>query len=577
MPIYRVQGPDGKIHKFEGPEGATPAEIEEFAATQFSNGTPAPERTIADRANMAANSANAGIAAVPDQFLNTPNRILNLLKAGVGATYQGVTGKVAPESLEPTPDPNFIRKGMEYIGGVSDKYAPQTTGERYADSAIQGGISAAIAPSAGLRQVITNTGVGAVSNTAGTAGGDIARAVGADESTVNAAQIGSGLLAAKGSMSAIQAAKQKQLAMQLLKEQNAPRDQTIADARAAGYVISPSETNPSTLNHALEGIAGKLSTRQLASQRNQSVTNDLARKALGVPENVPLSDGLLTQIRKDAYQSGYSPLENFGEIRTGGDFRRGLDSIAERYTGAANSFPRAVSDEVGSMVDSLRVRKFDSGDAVKMSQILRDNASKNYRQGDAALGGAQRKASGVLESQIESALSGAGANGQALLQAFRDSRQQMAKSHTVEQVMREGTGNVQAQKLGAMLQKGAPLSGELAVAAKTANAFHKNMQSPEMMGAIPGISPLDVISGAGLGSMGAMATGSPTGALVGALPAIRPLVRSMILSKPYQNMMGDPKYKNSAMTELLAKGEMGNPAATQALIAQILASKSQPE
>jgi hypothetical protein len=35
MPIYRVQGPDGKIHRFEGPAGATREEVEAFAARQF--------------------------------------------------------------------------------------------------------------------------------------------------------------------------------------------------------------------------------------------------------------------------------------------------------------------------------------------------------------------------------------------------------------------------------------------------------------------------------------------------------------------------------------------------------------
>lgn len=67
MPIYRVQGPDGQIHKFEGPEGATPAQVEAAAADQFGQ---APARP-------------AAVAPAPDEGTSFGQGLRNL---GYGAT-----------------------------------------------------------------------------------------------------------------------------------------------------------------------------------------------------------------------------------------------------------------------------------------------------------------------------------------------------------------------------------------------------------------------------------------------------------------------------------------------------------
>jgi hypothetical protein len=43
MPIYKVEGPDGRIYKVEGPAGASEADILYFVATQVAPSLAAKE------------------------------------------------------------------------------------------------------------------------------------------------------------------------------------------------------------------------------------------------------------------------------------------------------------------------------------------------------------------------------------------------------------------------------------------------------------------------------------------------------------------------------------------------------
>lgn len=520
------------------------------------------EPVAPNTALMSANAANRALAGIPDALLNTPNRLLNLGRAAIGsvATLAG-RPDLAPEVTE---DPDLTRKAFERMGFIKPELDPTTTGQRLLAGAIQGGVGSLVNPAAGLRQAATNALVGGAS---GLASSGVREATGNDTLAMTAGML-TPALAARG----ISAAQQRVEANQLRQQQNAVRDQTVADARAAGYVLSPSEVNPSMLNRAIEGVAGKLSTRQLASARNQEVTNALVRRDLGVADDVPLTPELMAQIRREAYQAGYAPVEAAGAIRPGAAFKRDLDNIALKYSGAARSFPGAVGNEVKNMVDSLKVRQFDAADGVKMAQILRDQSSKSYAAGDKGLGKAQRDAATAIEDQIERGLTGLGQQGGKMLDSFRDARRQMAKTHTIEAALNPATGNVQATKLAGDLKKGRPLSGNIETVARSAGAFPKNFQSTEAMGAIPGISPLDVISGAGLGTLGALG-GGPGGALLGALPAVRPLARGAALSPAYQSRFANPAYSNGLVTRGLASGDLPSPD----ILALLLAAQQQSQ
>lgn len=319
----------------------------------------------------------------------------------------------------------------------------------------------------------------------------------------------------------------------LQKSQNAVRDQTLVNAQGAGYVVPPSQSGAGIGSRMLEGVSGKYKTNQLAAIKNQNVTDRLARQALGLAEDQPITREAMQMVREQAFAKGYEPVANAGPIETDRVFQKALDSIVSDYQGASRSFPGAVRNDVMEMVDGLRSGAIDAGDALKMTRILREQANKAYASGDKALGKATRKASDAIEDQVERALQNAGEDGAKMLEEFRAARKLMAKAHSVERAIVEEGGHVNARVLGTALQRGKPLSGELRTIGAFANNFKDVARVPESGWANP-ITVLDAFGTAGMAGVGA-------GPASIALPAARLASRYGILSGPYQKAFVGPQ------------------------------------
>lgn len=350
---------------------------------------------------------------------------------------------------------------------------------------------------------------------------------------------------------------------------NAPLDKTLKDAIDAGLVVPPSSVNPSAWNTFKEGLAGKIATAQTASNRNGEVIDNLARKAVGLPENAPLTSEAMQGIRRQAYQNGYEPIATLGSMPTDKDYHAAIDAISNKYQGVSRSFPGAVNDDITKLVEPFRVGNFDAGDALKASQFLRDKANAAFRAGNKEEGLAAKGLAKAVEDQIERNLStvqsGAqttnpviGPNGRTvymtgadMLKNFRDARQLMAKAHTVEDAIVEGGGTVNPKKLAQRVQAGKPMSGELEVIGNFANNFPKATQ-PAQQVAGPGVSKLNGLAALLTGG-GGMAVGGPVGALVaGAAPfVVPPVVRGRLLSKSVQKRLV-PKYGPTVANRLQA-------------------------
>lgn len=308
------------------------------------------------------------------------------------------------------------------------------------------------------------------------------------------------------------------------------------EGREAGYAIPPAEMRPNLINNTLEGFSGKLQTRQVASYKNQRVTNTLASKALGLPEGETITSDALDRIRSQAgkaYQAIKSIPSNF---KTDKQFADDLSQMGKDFAVAAREFPElAGNSEIDAIRKSLTRGEITPTGGMELIKKLRFDASKNYKNfadpAKAALADAQKTAANAIESLIERNLLKQG--NPELVQEFRNARQLIAKSYDIEAALNPADGNVSAQVLARALKKGSPYTGELKTIAKFGATFPNAAKSPEQIGSVPGISPLDFVSSGIYGGVGGMA--HPAGYAAAAIPFLRPAVRGAILSNTYQN------------------------------------------
>lgn len=306
---------------------------------------------------------------------------------------------------------------------------------------------------------------------------------------------------------------------------------SIKELGDAGYKIPPSVADAGIGARTLEGLGGKARTAEMMAAENENVTNALARKALNLPKDTPLTPEVIKATGDAAFRQGYEPIINVGRIGVGRAYRQDLVNIIARLEGD-NSFPAARRPEIAQEVlkywenpaTGRPLQAFTGKDAVIQARQLRLDASANLRSGNNALGLAQRDIAKALEDNIERNLG----TGSQMLRDFKAARVLMAKTHAVEEALVPGTGSVDALKLAAQASR-KNLTGELATIAKAGKVLGKSAQYPQ--GTPPPINVGDqmLMGTAGLGSMINPLIG--TGAVV---PFARYGARKAISAAPFQ-------------------------------------------
>jgi hypothetical protein len=283
-----------------------------------------------------------------------------------------------------------------------------------------------------------------------------------------------------------------------LKSTRAPLDATIKESIDAGYVIPPGQVNPSFLNRQLESIGGKTAIQQMASSRNQAVTDALARKAAGLADDMPITQESLKAAR-DVIKQPYQEIARLG-------LQPKLDALDAARAEANLAWREYSSQNTRSAINDFK--KF-SADAK------------------------------TIENEIEAALFKA--NKPDLMRQFKDARVALAKNHDVESALIEGGGSVDARAIGKMFQRGDKMTGELRTIGAFANNFRKNVQPEATMGTPDAHNLKWILSGA-LGAGGGMSD-DPRYAALGLVPIVgSTAARNALFSKAMQSAIANPSY-----------------------------------
>lgn len=492
MPVAKFQMPDGRVARFEVPEGTTPEQAQMMMQEHFAPTQSAPE-------NLDPTRDMSGT----EKFLAGTGKAFVDVGRGVGQLF-GMGDRASIDEARRLDEP-LMNTGAGMAGNIVGNVAA------YAPLAMIPGANTIVG--AGL----TGAAVGA------------SQSVGEEDSRLKNAAIGMGLgsLSQYGGNKLASTLKTRATdkAANLASQQskNSVRDATLKEAQDAGYKVPRSLYDPSFASNRLESIAGKAATKQQAAAGNQDVTNTLAKKALGLPDDSALSISTLEGIRKTASK----PYQEIAAMSP--QAKLDLEALKQARNDAQgwfNAYNRSASP-----ADLVKAKEFRTT-AEQLEQALEAHATA--------------------------------ANRPDLLPALADARKTIAQTYTVQRALNDATGDVSAPVIGRMFDKGKPLSGGLDTIGKFRAAFPQVSQAGAKVPA-PGVSKLEAFSAALLGTGGAAITGSPMGAAAALLPLASHPARTLALSKALQKV---PNYSSGMTNKLLQNVDPE----TSALLARLLAA-----
>ena len=422
---YRVQGPDGAVHVFEGPDDATPAQVEAFAAQTFA---PPPQPKPKESGGIlgpirGAIETGAGlVSGVVNAPIVEAAKIYGTLTSGKFGTPEG------------------IRAGEEFGNQFQRKnlYAPRTEeGQQYLQA---------------ISEAAAKTGMQGVPLPMLA---DLSKGVSTATRAVPMAQQIS--TAAKMPFEKQIQAKRERLSAESYAK--APQLDAIAEAQRLKLALNPVDIENSISARAYSAAAGPRGSEALAKVNQPRVT-EIAKNELGIDSTTSLTSDSYKQARAnlaapyDEVRKLPTMVADETTIKNLNDLRRNENLLGDK--GAAKKVNKEIDKAIASMQQGLT-----GSDLLDSVRNLRAEAKQAYKNPsakpkDIAAADANLAIANQLESMIESNITNP-----KLLDQFRDARQKMARSYVYEEATNFNTGQVDAAKLARITAKDNALTGDI--------------------------------------------------------------------------------------------------------------------
>ncbi len=484
MPVYTLQGPDGRTYKIEGPEGAT---AEQLGAFITQSRTPAKQETYDPTEGMSG----------PQKFFAGVGKGMTDVGYGIGQAL----GLVSREDVQRKRDTDraLMNTGAGTWGAVTGNVAAALPAamipgaNTVGGAAAIGGVMGLLQPSTSTEETLTNTGLGVVGGAAGQKiGQGVGRLMGGNTNANAAALATPGKAGAKASVtgSVNTSVRGGGSGFGTVDPTDvgglSSSQQSIMDwGRKQGFRLTPGQASGS---RSLQQLEAKLESQPMTSgtfnrikDANQTRLNQIAARAIG--EN---ADEVSAEVLEQAHNRIGNIYKMIANDRSRAinpdDFLGRLQEIEMNYEGLIYN---ANGDAVSVLNNPLVKRMFgyaEKGQATgKQLQDLASRMGKAAKDqmtsanGNRQLGMALFEAKELADDLLEQGLTGQS------LKAFQEARSQYRNLMLLtsrQGIVNPASGNVQGGSLASALQQQDRLGylfnrnqGDLYNAARFAQAF----------------------------------------------------------------------------------------------------------